>query len=173
MKMRVIKIVPPLARFIAVLMCTMAWATASPRQFTTDLVAGPDIGISKYQDVIASVVDSDLGEKARFAEIAIEIMVDAYLAEIERPNAIGGATPGYDPSWRLGTLRYIERLRTIADSIRPGSTVHVIEEPPSAIRLVIDGQQVMLSAPRLEDRATFEHSIAEPYAVFPIAAHVP
>ncbi len=161
MKMRVTKSMAQLTSITVLLLCTTALATASPRQFTADLVAGPEIGVNQFQDLIASVVNGDLGAKSRFAEVAIEIMVDAYMNEIEHPNAIIGAQPSFDPSWRSGTLRYIERLQAIANSIRPGSVVHVINEPPSAIRLVIDGQQVMLSAPRLEDQVVFERSIAE------------
>lgn len=151
----------PSAKFIAVLVCTITIAMASPRQFTADMVAAQDIGITKFEDVVASVINSDLSVQARFAEISIEIMVAAYMAEIERLNARAGAVSDQDPSWQLGTLRYIEGLRTIAASIQPGSAVQIIKEPHAAIRLLIDGQQVMLSAPRLEGQLEFERSIAE------------
>ena len=150
-----------LANLFAALMCISISASASPRQFTAALVRSEEIRFTKFDDVIASIIDSDPIEQARFAEIAIELMVAAFSAELERLREDAGAN-GHDySSWDLGTLQYVERLRNIAASLDPGSRLRIIKAPHSPIRLVIGSEQLMLSAPRLEDQATFERDIAE------------
>jgi len=157
--MRFAGVVPLLMSFIVLLSCVSTVTVASPRQYAADMVRERTLGISKFDDVVSTVLSSDLRVQARFAEIAIEIMIVAYMAETERPQRATGVLAHDDPSWRLDTLRYIERLRTIAASVRPGAAVRIIKEPHTGIRLVIERQQVMLSAPRLEEQLAFERRI--------------
>jgi len=161
MKMRSTGIVPPLATLTAVLVCFTTVVAAAPRQFTADLVAPQEIRIGKFDDVIASILNGDPSEQARFAVIAIEIMVASFMDELERADVEARGNRQDDLSWKIGTRRYIEHLRSIAASIQRGSALRIIKEPHTATRLVIEGEQVMLSAPRLEDQAVFERNIAE------------
>jgi len=151
----------PLLHLTLALVSLAGSAMASPRQFAADIHATQEIRVTRFDDAVASVIDGDAQEQARFAKIAIEIMIAAYHDELAPSDPTAGRAVADDTSWRLGTRRYVERLRRIAMAIRPGSPLRIIKEPHGAIRLVIGGEQVMLSAPRLREQANFERSIAE------------
>ena len=115
--MRFAGVVPLLMSFIVLLSCVSTVTVASPRQYAADMVRERTLGISKFDDVVSTVLSSDLRVQARFAEIAIEIMIVAYMAETERPQRATGVLAHDDPSWRLGVwtqnaadLRKLERI---------------------------------------------------------------
>lgn len=152
---------PSFAVTFAVFAAVSAAVVAAPRQFTADLVKPREIRITRFDDAIAHFLDADTGEQARFAQIAIDMMAVAYEAELERPDLNADAKRDDDWSWHSGTRRYIERLRRIAAAIRPGTAVQMIKESHGAVRLVVDTEQVMLSAPRLDEQPAFERAIAQ------------
>ncbi len=146
---------------VIIVAVTVTIVAASPDQFAAGPVTSREIPITRFDDVVDNVLNADVTEQARFARIAIERMVLAYQAELERADLKAQTERQGDRSWHLGTRRYIERLRRIAASIVPGSAVRILREPHGPVRIVVAGEQVMLSAPRPVDQSKFERTIAE------------
>ncbi len=134
---------------------------AAPRQFTADLVHNSDVRVSRYNDVVDAMLESGAGDQARFAEVAIALMIEAFEAELGSDVADAQRGGPADPGWRAGTRAYVEQLRRIAASISAGPPIEMLRETHGGVRLVIGREQVMLNAPRLRDQAALERSVAE------------
>jgi len=134
---------------------------AAPRQFTADLVHGDRLRMSRYPEVVEFMLHAGPDDQARFAEIAIELMIAAYEAELQPDTDTRDRGAAEHAGWRAGTRNYIERLRRIGASIGARPPMDMIREPHGDVRLVIGNEQVMLSAPRLRDQAALERSVAE------------
>ncbi len=138
----------------------VAGADSRPRHFTADLVKLDDTARTRYDDVVENLEAADPRARTRFAEVALQMLIDAYESEI----AAGAATPrgGQDrpAGWLAGTRHYVERLKQIAASLDGSTDVRAIREHDGTVRLVIGREQVMLSAPRLDDQRRFERAVA-------------
>ncbi len=149
--------------FVPALAMTLAAGqlAAAPRQFTADLVHNGDVRVSRYNDVVDAMLESGAEDQARFAEVAIALMIEAFEAELGSDVADGQRGGAADPGWRAGTRAYVEQLRRIAASISAGPPIKMLRETHGGVRLVIGREQVMLNAPRLRDQAALERSVAE------------
>lgn len=136
-------------------------AAAAAQQFTADLVHNSGVHVSRYNDVVDTLLESGADDQARFAEVAIGLMIEAYEAELDR-DVTGSAHDGADDAgWRAGTRSYVEFLRRVGQSIAARPPIEMIREIHGGVRLVIGHEQVMLNAPRARDQAALERSVAE------------
>ena len=142
---------------LAIALCCGAGQRVYAWQFTADLVA-PERGTARFGDAVQWAINAGSSDRAKFARVAIESMAAAYEDEIQGSF---GASRDVDASWRSGTGRYIAHLLDIAAEIHARSAVEIITEAHGTVRLVVDGRQVMLTAPRLDLQAQFERRIAD------------
>ena len=119
------------------------------------------IKVTRYDNLIAQVLNGDGVDQARFAEIALEVLVNAYRAELRRSTKERAAQVSADSGWRIGTRRYVESLERIRLLIDRRRMIRIINESHGALRLVIAAEQVMLSAPRFNGQAILERNLAD------------
>lgn len=147
--------------FVLTMVFTSIAAAAAPQQFTADLVHKSDVRVSRYDDVVAALLESGAEEQAHFAAVAITLMIEAYEAELDR-NGAGTASAGAEHAgWQAGTRSYVEQLRRIGESLAARPRLEMIREAHGGVRLVIGREQVMLNAPRMRDQVALERSVAE------------
>lgn len=151
-----------LCAYVAIFLAiTSATISASPDQTDANDMTQQRIQITRFDDVVAHISNADAIDQARFAKIAIALMIATYETELEHAAVDAPGASENEQRWRAGTRLYIDRLERIAASIHAASMVRIIQEVHGAIRLIIDGEQVMLSAPRPSNQSSFEQSIAE------------
>ena len=140
-----------------------AWcgAQSTSQQFRADLLVDESIPATRMEDVLRSVLNGDQRDQARFASVAIELMVESYRAELARSREAGSQSKPGSSSWGSGLRRYIDQLENIALSIDGYAEVKILKAQSGAIRILIGDEQVMLSAPRPNRQAEFERAIAE------------
>jgi len=147
--------------FAVALAVTVTGTAAEPTTFTADLVRGDEIYVTRFDDIVAMVIDADEAEQNRFAAIALDLLIAAYEIELEHASIRAAPTTKDPAGWRSGTWRYVEQLKRIAELVRLGAPIQTIRERDGDVRLVIGTEQVMLNAPRLDGQVRFEQEIAE------------
>ena len=113
--------------------------------------ADPGVALSHFDAVVEAVIAADAPTRLAFADAALGALIEANEVEL---NAGGGA-------WQRGARDYVARLRATRTLLRAAPRVEVIRETRGAVRLLIDTEQVMLTAPREGRQAAFEARVAE------------
>jgi len=113
--------------------------------------AAPDLAVSRYDALVDAVAVADAPTRLAFADVALGALIEANEAELQA----GGH------AWQRGARDYVARLRATRALLQAAPRVEIIRTPPDAVRLLIDTEQVMLTAPREGRQASFEAGIAE------------
>jgi hypothetical protein len=136
-------------------------AHSRPQALRADLLVDNTIQVTLMEDALRAASNGDQRDQARFASIAIEMMVDAYRTELGQSRKLAPEAKSRSSSWGLGMQRYIAQLEKIALSIDDHAEIKILKEPRDAIRILIGAEQVMINAPRPERQAEFERAIAK------------
>jgi hypothetical protein len=130
------------------------------------------ISVTRFDDAITSVLSASSADQRRFAELAIQFMVDAYRTELGLTTFAATPSKSDVVTWGVGTRRFIDRLEGIAAAVANGQSVHIIKESHGAIRIVVGSAQVMLNAPRPNEQASFEHAIATSVCAYVMCSQI-
>ena len=110
--------------------------------------------VSHYGRVVALVVKGDAAARGVFAEEAIAALVAAYRAEI------GKAAKGKRPGWQSGAYSFIADLERTAGRVPDARRIDVLYESHGVVRVIVDSDQVIVTAPRLSRQQSLESEIA-------------
>ena len=110
---------------------------------------------SRYSRLLQQVMASDVTTQRTFSEIALAAVIKANRAEMARAIATQDATQ----RWAGGAAGYVARLETIAGNLERATEFQVIAQRRGTALLVIDDQQVMISAPRDSQQSRLENAI--------------
>ncbi len=113
--------------------------------------AAPDLALSRFDALVDAVAVADASTRLAFADVALGALIEANEVEL----AAGGQ------AWQRGARDYVGRLRAMRGLLRATPRVEVLRAPPGAVRLLIDTEQVMLTAPREGRQVMFEAGIAD------------
>ncbi len=106
---------------------------------------------------IAKVV-SKAGEwdRADFARIAIESILGEYVSVLD--NARGRKKHS---RWRSATQNFVANLHRLLDEIEDGASVDVhVDANVGNLLILVDGQSVLLTSPRVAEQARLERTVA-------------
>jgi hypothetical protein len=110
--------------------------------------------VSHYGRVVALVVKGDAAARGVFAEEAIAALVAAYRAET------GKAAKGKRPGWQNGAYAFIADLERTASHVPDARRIDVLYESHGVVRVIVDDEQVIVTAPRLSRQQNLESEIA-------------
>lgn len=111
---------------------------------------------SRYQRLLAKVIDGEPVLRRRFAEVALRALIAANRTEIDRDAARGALGGG----WRAGAAQYVAGLEGVYARLETYRDIRVVREREGVVRLAFDGTQVMLSSPRLSGQQQLDAGIA-------------
>lgn len=113
-----------------------------------------DVVLSPLARLAATLVDADLLRRAEFARVALEELALDYAAEAaQATDRRGGGR------WSAQTARYADELSALATRIESASAVDIELDPSGIVNLIVDGQRVILSGPRLDDPYRYELAV--------------
>jgi len=139
--------------FIAILVCTLSAGLAKG---TSSRDPGPVPG-DRFDRLLGIVIAGQPALHRRFAEVALRALIAVNRAELSR-------RPDQDPGpvgWRGGAAQFVARLELAYAQLENRRDVIVIRERRGVVRLTLDDEQVMLSAPRLSAQDALDARIAE------------
>lgn len=107
----------------------------------------------------------DPAAKSQFAvtaltEMALALSVEADLARSQL------ASPGSDPGlsrWVISVERYIDELLRLAQSIAIDTPIKLMTGPEGHLFLLLRGQSIVVSAPRMELQSSFEQRVVQQF----------
>ncbi|MBI2799364.1 MAG: hypothetical protein HYX63_03595 [Gammaproteobacteria bacterium] len=126
---------------------------------STGVVAAQSVDAvsSRYSRLLQQVMASDSTTQRTFSEIALAAVINANRVEMARANATQDATR----RWAGGAAGYVARLDAIAGGLERATDIQIIAQHHGTALLVIDGQQVMISAPRDSRQRHLENAIVD------------
>ena len=128
-------------------------------------VSAQDLRLTRFGDVISTVMSADDSAQREFVVAALDVMVDAYLVEIRRVDELGAKAQSERASWRSGTLNYVRRLEKALAAAEHGAAIFITQEVDGSIRFVVGGEQIMFHAPRLSAQRHLEATLVEHYCL--------
>jgi len=105
-----------------------------------------------YAALVAQVTSGSDADRRTFARVALEQMASSYETELARA---GGA----DGRWRRYMQQEAERLRDRAARIDDTLRIALAQDGPDGVRLIIDGENVIIASPRLDAPERLEAAI--------------
>lgn len=127
-------------------------------------VQAHELRLSRFSDVLSTVMSASDVEQREFIIAALEVMIDAYRVEIKRIDEHRGRTDKQS-SWRNGTLAYVHQLEKTLNSAVYGDTIFIAQESDGSVRFIVGQQQIMFHAPRLEAQSGMEASLVEQFCL--------
>lgn len=112
--------------------------------------------MTRYDALVERLPRAGEEERRRYAEAALDALVESYAAELGGRRGHGAAS-----AWQRGTREFIARLERVRARLRAGATLTVVREGRHAVRLIVGPEQVMVSAARPARQAAFEAAIAQ------------
>lgn len=111
--------------------------------------------MTRYDGLVDGLAQADEDARRRYADVALGALIDSYAAEVTAGDGRGVATP-----WQRGTRDFVARLERVRAQLQAGASLSVVREARHAVRLIVDAEQVMVSAARPDRQADFEADIA-------------
>lgn len=139
-----------LARLAALLVVIFGAIAAA---FAAEVAPAPHA--SRYGRVVALVIEGDASARSVFAEEAIAVLVESYREELARA-AQGPGRRG----WQSGAYAFIADLERTAARVPDARRIDVLYESHGVVRVIVDRDQVIVTAPRLSRQARLEADIA-------------
>lgn len=124
----------------------VGWALHAPAEEAADASHA-----ARYQRLLRQVVAGSAELRRVFADVALGALIGANRDEIARAGS---------HAWGAGALRYVEGLERARARLPQVEVVDVVPERAGVVRLVLDEEQVMLSAPRVGAQAAFDSRVA-------------
>ena len=159
-----------LAIVVVVLQSLPGAARAAGIQY--DAAAMPLVAVAK------SLAESPSEYRAEFARIALEEMANAYDEEVAKAQAQVANPPAKKSKtkpdreaerkarielaqWAASTSDYAQRLRAMSQGIGDFTDVTVVVEAHDQLRLVFNGQSIIVSGPRIDKPGPLNQRIVE------------
>jgi hypothetical protein len=111
--------------------------------------------MTRYDVLVDGLAQAGEEAQRRYASAALAALVRSYEDELA---GRGGHSAGLP--WQRGTREFVARLERVQARLRAGATLEVVREGRHAVRLIVDAEQVMVSAARPDRQADFEAAIA-------------
>lgn len=128
-----------------------------------DTAQAPDS--NRYDRIVAAVTEAEQEEVERFAAIAVQQLVEVYIAEADlaRSQAQDSDRESKLLAWSRSVEQYIEHLLTVIDSIEGNAEIHLLlrDMQPPAIRSA--GVTVVLSHPRPDQQGAYQQRVLSHY----------
>lgn len=106
--------------------------------------------LARFEALVATAAeDPALGSS--FADTALGVLIEANEAELR----------GVAGRWQQGAREYVARLRALRARLPAAGRLAVLREARGGVRLIVDGEQVMLTAPRIGQQAALEARITD------------
>jgi hypothetical protein len=110
---------------------------------------------------------ADVVMKKQFAEISLIQLLAAYESELLKTRQYDSLTPSQGRElvqWRWETSRMIAYLRSMTKRLIAGAPFGLYVNPAFRVMVIVDGQPVMVTGPRLDKRKQeLENSIIEQF----------
>jgi hypothetical protein len=99
--------------------------------------------------------------QADLARIALQTLSEVYAEEAQRAQQdLRNQRRDHDlPGWIAGVQRLAQEYAALAERITPDTPVRLSVGPDHSLHLVVDGQLVVVSSPRMNEQAAFEQDI--------------
>lgn len=103
--------------------------------------------------IVAALAREDLDVRRGFAELALQSLVEEYRGELALAarEARGG--------WRAGAAGFVAGLGTVLARVGTAAEIELAQEAHGAIRIGVDGDQIMLTVPRPARQAVFDREL--------------
>jgi len=112
--------------------------------------------LTRYDVLVERLAQADDALRRRYADVALGAIVATYSAELGGKRGQVAAAP-----WQRGTRDFVARLDGVRARLRAGAALDIVREARHAVRLIVDTEQVMVSAARPDRQATLEAAIAQ------------
>lgn len=112
-----------------------------------------------FAHLIERVQAGSADERQAFASVALDALIRANRHELGSVAGGGAADGRAARGWRAATAGYVAHLERVAAVLLAAEDVQVLREAGGAARLIAAGEQVMISAPRLDRQAALEADI--------------
>lgn len=116
--------------------------------------------MTRYDVLVDGLPQAGEDARRRYAEAALDALIDSYAAELGAGRGDGAASP-----WQRGTREFVARLQRVRTQLRAGAALAIAREGRHAVRLIVGTEQVMVSAARPDRQAAFEAAIAQALCV--------
>jgi hypothetical protein len=110
------------------------------------------------------VTGADRIRQWEFADLTLDALLDAYVAELEASRRESRSTPEQRAKlarWQRGTAELIESLRRLRLRLAAGADLAVRLDSRQQVLLFVDGEAVVVSGPRAETEPEIERRIVE------------
>ena len=122
------------------------------------------LSFSRFAEVTELAQTGTAHDRAEFAIIALDTLIDCHLDELDK----AASQQVLDPQerrrrygWRAGVAAYVEQLRDIREHIGTQSSIDIMIEQQGIVRMVIDERQVIIGGPRPAEQDRLEEKIAQ------------
>lgn len=130
---------------------------------------------SAYAVLAQHLVQADENRRREYADLTLITLLEAYQRELERAvheRADTRAQREKLASWRRGTADMIRRLEALRWALHDGGTVSIHVNHRHGVMIVVDGQAVVVSGPRIEIEPEIERLIVERYCAANDCSHL-
>ncbi len=123
--------------------------------------AGDSTSLSRFQKTVAALQETEPEARARFASAALTGLLVVYLAEsdLARSEAAGDESEKKLYGWALAVDQYARRLEVMLVDIERGYPVEMGLSRARDIAVRVNGRQVLLTHPRLNQQAAYEQRV--------------
>ncbi len=152
--------------------------TAGRRRFSVALVAATvaitavawePVG-SEFDYAVRVAAAGSEDDRLVFARAALSALIDESRGEIQRQSIRDDNAKNEEAAtfaaWQAGVYGYIATLERVADELERAITIEIYRERDEEVRLLIDDQQVMVSATRVSEQERLEALIAAEACVY-------
>jgi len=152
-----------ISRRLCATLVAMLWCLSIE---TVPAAVGDDaepIVASRYEYLVETVAGGTAADRRVFAEAALAALADAYRREVLTAREMARGEGNYRSlsAWAEGAEAFAQDLEAGLSRLGRASDVTLIPSERRDLRMVVDGRQYMVNAPRPDEQYVLEQDIAD------------